>query len=92
MKATKISNVNLVINIFLKAGHLKRHIHSIHDSNKDYKCEVCSKSFSSTSHLKIHIKRTHDGQKTNICEICGKSFVTTSDVNQHLKIVHGNGS
>ena len=50
------------IKSFFKAG-LKKHIHTVHEGNKDYKCEYCGKNLSSRQILKKHIHIIHEGQK-----------------------------
>ena len=55
MKATKISNVNLVENHFTQADFLKRH-KIIHGGQKDFKCNSCGKLFTPVGDMKRHIK------------------------------------
>ena len=68
MKATKITIVNLVANHILGAQYLKKHIHTVHEGNKDYKCESCGKSFTVACNLKKHIYTVHEGRKDHKCE------------------------
>ena len=66
MKVTKITNVNLVVNHFScgkslsSEQNLKKHIYTVHEGHKDYKCESCCKSFPDGGKLKRHIKRVHE--------------------------------
>ena len=49
-----------------------RHLKTVHESHKDYKCESCGKSFSSADNLKKHIQYIiHEGHKDYKCELCG---------------------
>ena len=48
---------------FSEAGTLKRHINSVHNGQKDHKCESCGKLFSVARNLKRHINAVHNGQK-----------------------------
>ena len=43
------------------AGDLKKHIHSVHNGQKDHKCDSCGKAFSSAGDLKKHINAVHNG-------------------------------
>ena len=54
---------------------LKKHIHTIHEGNKDHKCESCTKTFSLEENLKRHIYTIHEGHKDYKCESCGKFFL-----------------
>ena len=88
MKAAKISNVNHVVNHFLKqVVSLKTHINTIHVGGKDYKCESCSKSFPQASGLRIHINTIHE-HKDYICESCGKSFSQAECLKKHIHTIH----
>ena len=59
------------------AKNLKKHIRTIHLDHKDYKCEICGKSFSEAGSFKRHIQNKHDLCKDKKCDICSKSFSTT---------------
>ena len=88
MKATKISNVDHVVNHFLKqVVSLKTQINTIHVGRKDYKCESCSKSFPQASGLRIHINTIHE-HKDYICESCGKSYSTAQYLKKHICTFH----
>ena len=84
MKATKITNVNIVVTNHL----LKTHIHTIHEGRKDHKCGDCGKSFSQAGSLKKHINTVHGGSKDYKCEFCGKSFTQVGSLNRHIHTFH----
>ena len=61
MKAIKNINVNHVVNHLLHSAQcLKKHIYTIHEGHKDFKCESCKKLFSKAGNLKKHIRRVHE--------------------------------
>ena len=62
---------------------------TIHEGQKDHKCDFCDKSYSTAWHMKSHIKNSHNGLKDQNCDICSKSFSTKTGLNAHVKIVHG---
>ncbi len=49
-------NVSLVIRLLAKKGDLDKHIETLHEKVKSYKCESCEKSFSQKGHLQRHLK------------------------------------
>ena len=51
---------------FSHAAYLKKHIHTIHDGQKNYKCEPCGKSYSEAATLKKHIHAVHKGKITSV--------------------------
>ena len=67
---------------------MKKHIHTIHEGKKDYKCESCGKLFSEAGTLKKHMHTVHDGHKDHKCDSCGKSFTKLQSLEKHLHIVH----
>ncbi|PSN51010.1 hypothetical protein C0J52_07446 [Blattella germanica] len=54
--------------------------------NREYRCEVCRKSFSRSSYLVAHMS-THTGDSKYVCDICGKCFTQTSNLKRH-KVCH----
>ena len=68
---------------------LKRHIASVHeDKKKDFKCDICDKSFSQEAIMNIHMKSVHGGLKAFKCKICEKGFSLKTDMNRHISSVH----
>ena len=51
--------------LFYDNGDLKKHIHTVHEGKKDYKCESCGKSFSKRNYLDKHICTNHDRHKNH---------------------------
>ena len=64
-------------------------IHILHEGHKDYKCEICEKSFTESKTLQNHIKIKHTGLLEHQCDICKKSYCTKGELNRHVKNVHG---
>ena len=67
---------------------LRRHIHTVHEGHKDYKCEACGKSYSTAQYLKEHIHTVHDGHKDYKCDSCGKSFPHAGYLKKHIRTIH----
>lgn len=66
----------------------KRHMHNVHATEKNFKCDICDQKFVSSVYLKAH-QRYHTNERTHVCLFCGKAFITGSDLYHHEKI-HAN--
>ena len=76
--------------VFSDAGDLKKHIHTIHENQKDqndFKCDSCGKLLSAGD-LKKHIHAVHEGHNDYKCEYCDKPFSLAGDLKTHIHTVH----
>ncbi|CAL1543596.1 unnamed protein product [Lymnaea stagnalis] len=75
---------------FIYQSELKAHLqkHQGIRSNKNIKCEMCSKAFSTRRDLGRHLT-VHTGAKPFKCEICEKSFSQEINMQVHIKIHRG---
>ena len=53
---------------------LKIHNNSVHNGQKDHKCDACGRSFSEAGNLKKHINAVHNGQKKSMMYSPGPDF------------------
>ena len=86
MRDKEITNVILVENPL--SGHLNRHIMTLHEEQRNYKCDSCGKSFTSAHWLKNHVNILHEGQRNYKCDSCEKSFTQSGSLNNHIKTLH----
>ncbi|KAK7790121.1 hypothetical protein R5R35_006488 [Gryllus longicercus] len=69
------------------------HLKAIHEGQKPFICEICSKMFAYHNSLKAHMT-VHEEQRTEKgypCEVCGKTFNHPSSVIYHKEAEHNNG-
>ena len=71
---------------FTRPEQLKRHVHTIHEDQKD-KCEYCGNLFR-PDYLKTHIYTVHEGHKDYKCEICEQLFSSQKELKSHIKRTH----
>ena len=65
-----------------------RHINSVHEDQKNYKCDLCDKAFTQIWNLKTHINSVHEGLKNHKCDLCDKNFSEAGNLKKHIKSVH----
>ena len=72
---------------------MKKHVASVHEKNKPFKCEVCNYSCALKRNLQAHTKavhdrKKHDNKKPFLCPICGNSYSLKPNLKRHIEAVH----
>ena len=72
---------------------LKRHVASVHQKKKPFKCDIksCKFAFADKSALKKHTSIVHEGKKPLkpfLCTICGVRCVAKATLKFHIENVH----
>lgn len=75
-------------------GNLKRHVRRVHEKGmhekeRNYDCNICSKSFFHKDIWKAHLK-THSDDRPFGCHICSKRYKLKGHLKQHVEGVHSN--
>ena len=65
-------------------AHYLNHL-KFHNKQKDYKCDICGKTFAMMNYLTRHIKR-HEEPVTSVCDQCGLTF--RGSLRNHIRIKH----
>ena len=68
-------------------GNLKTHIEIVHERYKEFKFNICQKSFGQIHHLESHISSVHDQKKDNKCKFCDDRFILKSNLKKYIAIV-----
>ena len=81
------SNVcNMCEKEFPASRALEEHmIYHIKKNSKQYYCEECKMSFSTSTNLTKHINHIHNKEKTFQCDNCDRFFKTDAMVKKHEK-------
>jgi len=69
---------------FPTAASFKRHIESVHEGKRPYKCEHCELRFEEKSKMKNHVMVVHDKQKSFNCGCCDSKFATKTYLKEHI--------
>ncbi|XP_028402681.1 zinc finger protein 2 homolog [Dendronephthya gigantea] len=75
---------------FTRMAILNRHATYTHSEQRNFQCEICSKTFKRPDALKIHMI-SHSDNKPFHCEKCGKQFNQKICYTKHLPCRKGKG-
>ena len=73
--------------IFMTREGLNNHIKQCHNSQKQYVCPECGKSFPRMQRLAVH-QESHVVKPTISCDICGKEVKNNYRLKQHIEKYH----
>ncbi|KAM4019524.1 uncharacterized protein ACNLHF_000227 [Anomaloglossus baeobatrachus] len=82
----KLDNSPFSMGEFLKKVGISSNQPTVVMGRKQYKCDLCNRSFSDASNLRRH-KNIHTGLRPYVCDICGSSFRQKSQLDRH-HLVH----
>ena len=57
---------------------MNKHVASVHERKKPFKCEICDYSCAQKRSLNIHVAAVHEGNKPFKCDQCSYSSVNKS--------------
>ena len=74
---------------------LESHISTVHKMEKNFNCDTCENSFTTSAGLRHHIENIHNKERNENterfqCDICEKEFASTSYARQHFFNEHEN--
>ena len=72
----------------MQKGSLKRHIKSVHEGIKPFKCHICQYKSALKSGLKRHIISVHEGKKQVHCTFCNIGLSTKQKLKHHNSKFH----
>ncbi|XP_063380556.1 zinc finger protein 98-like [Cydia fagiglandana] len=71
---------------FRSKHYVLTHIRQVHEKERNYQCEFCSKAFFSKALLNEHL-RIHTYERPYKCEDCGRAFTGSSAWKKH-RLIH----
>ena len=78
-------------NKYYPPKYLEQRHYLVHQEGRNFKCEVCEKSFKTLEILKVHarIHGPDDERYTHSCEVCGRKFTQKANLESHMRIHTG---
>lgn len=71
---------------YTRIQYLQNHYDCVHRQSRDYRCHVCTKTFSSQKTCTRHVKNCTAG--TLNCQYCSKSFTGYTTLSRHCRTLH----
>ncbi|XP_072380244.1 uncharacterized protein [Diabrotica undecimpunctata] len=62
--------------------------HKLRHSEKQFKCKLCDKAYSTKAHLKVHMS-IHENNRPFLCNVCGKDFNYANALTYHMRLHTG---
>ena len=92
----KIHSCGICDATFTTNGNRDRHIRTVHQGERRFKCNLCNKSYTSNQDLNVHIQghfserihRPTKHKKIYKCDICTTTFTTSGYRNIHIRTLH----
>ena len=80
IRKRNLLNVIFCDNSFSHNNDMKKHVQSVHEKKKPFKCDICDYSCSNKNVLKKHVTAVHDEKQPFKFEICDKCFAHISNM------------
>ncbi|XP_063371622.1 zinc finger protein 624-like [Cydia amplana] len=72
---------------FYNYKDLYSHVTGTHATEKNFKCQFCSKCFKTRRLLNVH-EKIHTGDKKHKCPVCEKAYVQSNNLKYHIRSHH----
>lgn len=73
--------------IFAVGWNMRTHLSNVHEKERKFKCEVCSKFFAQKIQLQHHVKR-HHMEIEHSCNHCDAKYSTKYALEDHINLIH----
>ena len=70
---------------------MKKHVQTVHEKNKPFKCSKCDIRFNKQCQLKEHFESVHEGKK-HYCPHCDAKYSQKATLIHHMKNLHKESS